>query len=69
MRDKKLYRVFYSETIDYEDYVEADSEEEAMEIFRNTLLHSDTLEPINMDVNEFVAEETQFQSKLKTGLI
>lgn len=65
----KLYRIFYSETIEYEDYVEATSEEHAKEIFANTLAEDETLEPVNMEINEFVAEETEMNGKLKTGLL
>lgn len=70
----KLFRVYYEETLEYEDYVEAESEEEAKEIFANTLEVDDDFEPIKMEVVEFEAEEvddshyTGHQSKLPCGL-
>ena len=59
MMKLKLYRVYYEETIAYEDYVEDESEEEAKALFANTLENDDTLEPITCEVMEFEAEDVR----------
>lgn len=69
---RKLFRVYYEETLEYEDYVEAETEEEAKEIFANTLEIDDDFEPIKMEVVEFEAEEVDEHnhnsSKLPCGM-
>jgi len=63
----KLFRVFYEETLSYEDYVEALTPEQAKTIFIHTLEQGDgnDLEPTDMDIVEFDAEEvTEFNSPI-----
>ena len=67
----KLWRVYYEETLEYEDYVEADTEEEAKTLFTNTLEVDEDFEPMCMTVVEFEAEEVDESlcGKLQTGLL
>ena len=69
----KLFRVYYEETLEYEDYVEATSEEQAMVIFQHTLESEDGngMEPLDVTVVEFEAEEIDddVHTKLVTGLV
>ena len=69
----KLFRVYYSEMLEYEDYVEALTEEQAKQIFANTLEQDDgSLEPLGMSVMEFTAEETDVRASdvhLPIGLL
>lgn len=51
----QLYRVFYEETISYEDYVEAESSADAKKKFAGSLTKG-ALTPIDMNVDEFEAE-------------
>ena len=51
----KLYRVNYEECLQFEEFIEADSEEHAKVIFQNSI---DTLDPVDGEVYEFTAECT-----------
>ena len=53
----KVWRVFYEESIAYEDYVQAETDSEAKELFVNTLITDERLQPITMEVVEFEAED------------
>jgi len=67
----KLFRVYYEETLEYEDYVEAMNEEQAKAIFANTL-EVDDIEPTRLFVNEFEAEECfdeHYDNNLPVGLV
>ena len=54
----KLFRVYYSEITEYEEFIEAKSEEEADTMFQNSL-EEEMLEPINVELIEYEIEETQ----------
>ena len=50
----KLYRVNYEEYLHYEEFIEADSEEHAEVIFRNSI---ETIEPVDGEVYHSSVEE------------
>ena len=43
------------ELVEYEEYVEANSEDHAEELFKNSL-EKELIEPINIDIGEFEVE-------------
>jgi hypothetical protein len=53
-----MYKVYFSEQVEYEEYVEASSEDEAIKMFTNSLNNGD-LQPIDVNTIEFDVEETK----------
>lgn len=53
----KLFRVYYAEVVEYEDYVEAHTEDQAEEIFKNSLKAS-LIDPKDNYIQEFEVTET-----------
>lgn len=51
-----LYKVFYSEITEYEDYIEAKDEAQAEEIFKNSL-DEELLDPLSVSLVEFDISE------------